>query len=159
MGWVVFFGFLWVISLILVPLRHWKRLWPAGLIGMLLVYAIDTTLIGLGAFTYSLGNTFLSGLPTFYWIGIFPGSILLAYYYPSSRWRQFPYILLTSAIFLVMEITMHWFGYFQYRHWTPLKSYLLNIGGFMITLIVAQWVGSVGKGERRKMFREIREMD
>lgn len=127
MEWVIFGGVAWVLTMLLVPLKRRKILWPLGLIGMLLIYIIDSTLIGLRAFSYSDGMAKISGLPFFYWLSSFPGGILLGYYCPSEPWPRAIYILLAALFFLALELIMFLLGYFFYINWTPVNSYILNI--------------------------------
>ena len=48
-------------------INNWSQLWYAGLIALAALYAIDSTLISLGAFSYQYPNPAINGLPTFYW--------------------------------------------------------------------------------------------
>ncbi len=143
MGWLVFGIIAWLTALILVPLRQWKRLWPAGIIAMSVLYAIDSTLVGLGAFQFTNSNVWVSGLPAPYWLGYFPGGVLFAYYCPQIRWWELIYILFMAAILLVMELIMLGLGYFHHLNWNPVKSYILNVGGFTVTLWLIQWLGLI----------------
>lgn len=148
MGWVIFSVVSWAVALCLVPIKNWKWLWKAGMVGLALLYAIDSTFIELGAFYYRTNQISfgaLSGLPTLYWISGFPAAILLAYYYPQKRQWQLPYILLASTLFLGLELFMAWLGYFHYNRWSPTQSYFLDVGGFIVVIWLSQWFGAVGK--------------
>ena len=144
LGWVIFFIIAWLTALILVPIEEWYSLWPSGLIGMSIIYIIDTALITLGAFKYSFGNKVLGDIPVFYWLSSFPGGVLLVYYYTViDRWLHFPYILLASAIFLAMEYIMIKLGYFHHLKWKISKSFVLNIIGFSVVISLVQWFGVI----------------
>lgn len=145
MGWIVFCIIAYLLALIIVPIKQLKRLWPAGIIALVVIYGIDSTLIGLGAFSYSFASSLLSGLPILYWISAFPGGILLAYLYPSKKPWRLLYILLAAAVYLGMELVMYLLGYFQYGLWNPVMSYFLNVGGFMAVLWLAHWLGAVSR--------------
>lgn len=146
MGWLVLFFAAWLLALTMVPIKEWKRLWPAGVVGLATIYVIDSTLIGLGAFSYSLGNPVLTGLPTFYLLSSFAGAVLLAYHCPKQGWWQILFVMLMAAAFLLIEVVMYKLGYFHYLLWSPASSYILNIGGFIVVLWLAQKANAVGKG-------------
>lgn len=146
MGWVVLFSVAWLLVLVLVPANKWKRLWPAGVIGLASVYAIDSTFIGLGAFSYSRIEPGLSGLPVFYLLSVVGFSILLAYFYPDGSWKQIFFVILAALAFLLVEVIMSQLNYFHYQSWSPARSYLLDISGVIVVLWSAQRAGAVGKG-------------
>lgn len=137
--WIVFFCVSCVALFVFVGLHKIKSLWPIGLITLVLVYIIDNTFISFGAFSYSYPNPLLDNLPLFYWLSGFCGGIILANYYPNDRKKQFPYILLSSACFLAMEVLMSYLGYFHYHNWHPIKSYILDIFGFTLSVSLAVW--------------------
>lgn len=141
LGWVVFFVVAWLTAILVVPWANWIRFWPVGLVGMIVNYGIDTTLIVLGAFRYSQGKPNLKGIPVFYLLSVFPGGLLLASFFPEVRWMQFPYILLASLVLLSMELFMKWTGYFHHMKWNPVNSFFLNITAFTLVLWLAQWLG------------------
>lgn len=128
-----------------IPSAQIPRLWPVGVISMIVLYAIDSTLIGLGAFSYSFGNPGLAGIPLIYWLSSFPGGLLLVYLYPEKPKQQLPYIMLASAVFLAAEMVMSRLGYFLYLNWNSFYSYLLNVGGFIIVIWLSQLTGCAGK--------------
>lgn len=129
----------WVLSLWLVPGRQWKKLWPAGLIGMTVLYAIDSTLAGLGAFTFNQGSLYLSGVPVFYLLSSFAGGILAVHYYPSPKGWRLPYILLIALLLLLAEAVMIRFGFFQHLKWSIERSLLLNVLGFTVMIWLSRW--------------------
>ena len=134
LGWYIFSITAYGILLFTVPWNKYKYLWPIGLISIIILYLIDSTLIKLGAFSYSFPNPFLSGLPTLYLISGFVGGILLVHFLPSKETLQIPYMLLSPLIFLMLEFLMIYLGYFHYHNWNGLNSYFLNIFGFSIVL-------------------------
>lgn len=145
MEWLVFGGVAWLTGLLLVPIKYWKKLWPLGMAGMMVIFPIDTTLIDLGAIDFSSGAEKIFSLPISYWLSYIPGGILFGYYCPIGRWQKFIYILIVAFVFLIIELIMVWLGYFYHLNWNPVKSYLLNVGGFTIMLSLAEWLGLVGK--------------
>lgn len=145
MGWYIFLGVAFVITLATVPLVQWQKLWPIGLISIVTLYIIDTTFIGLGAYSFRNGSSLLSGIPLTYIISYFPGAILLVHFYPQKNKWRFPYILLAAGFFLFMELVMVWIGYFHYIKWNPVRSYLLNVFGFLAIFWMAQWLGLTKK--------------
>ncbi len=141
MGWVVFSLIAYILLFILVPLSEHKALFPFGLVSVIILYLIDSTLIRLGAFSYSYGISRLSGLPILYLISGYAGGILLIYFSPSKETWKFYYILLSSAIFLILELIMHWVKYFHYHNWSTFNSYFLNIFGFSVVLSFSKFLG------------------
>jgi hypothetical protein len=101
---------------------------------------IDTTLISAGAFSYRVPAQITGGLPLLYWLSGFPGGVLLTHFYPDKEKLQFPYILLASAIFLGLELIMHFFGYIHYHKWSPVNSYFLDVFGFIIVIWIWNWI-------------------
>ena len=140
MGWILFMIFLWSAALILVPLKHWKKSWPVGIFGMASIYAIDSTLVYLGAFRFWHGGAYLSGLPLYYWVSYFPGGIIFDYFRPRRHIWRLLYILITAAIYLMIELIMIYFGYFQYVNWNAFMSYQLNVVGFTVSMWFAEWL-------------------
>jgi len=122
------------------PFKKWKQLWYAGIIAMILIYAIDSTLIRLGAFSYQFANPLISGLPTLYWLSSFFGGIIMVKYYPQKNAWKLPYIILTSFLLLLLELIMWVFGYFNYENWTLINSFFLNISGFIILIWLWNWI-------------------
>jgi hypothetical protein len=116
-----------------------------GIATMLFYYVIDSTLIHLGAYSFRNSNSMLGGLPTFYLLAGFPGGIVFAYFYPTTKRFQLSYILLASAILLILELILYWLGYVQYNNWNPIKSYILYVGGFMAIFWLGQWLNTTGK--------------
>lgn len=150
MEWLIFLAVNLIIVLTFVPLGQWKRLWPAGLVGVVLLYLIDLLFYGLDTYAYSYGIRYLAGLPLFYLISGFPQSVFLAYLCPSKKQWRFPYILLMAAILWSMELIMFKLGFFQYHRWNLGKSYLLNIIGLTVLITYSQWLGAVGRGEQEQ---------
>ena len=82
MIWVIFFIVMLLVTAILTKFKNIKRYWFMGLITIALVFAIDSTLIGLGAYVYSGDLMAINGIPIFYLLSGYPGGILLVYFYP-----------------------------------------------------------------------------
>lgn len=141
LGWIILCIVAFILVLILVPSSEYRTLFPFGLASIIILYVIDSTLVKLGAFSYSFGNIHLSGLPPLYLLSGCGGGILLVYFFPSKSIWQFLYILLSSAILLILELIMYWFKYFHYHNWNPFNSYFLNILGFSIVLCFSKFSG------------------
>ncbi len=139
-GWKLFFLVSLLATVIFVPLSDWEKLWPVGLLAIVVIYLIDSVLIKLGAFKYSLGSSILSGIPFFYLLSGFNGGVLFVSLLPDSSMWQLPYILAAAVIFLFLEYIMVVLGYFHYLKWNPFKSYVLNIFGFIVVVWLAQWL-------------------
>lgn len=145
MAWVFFCITAYLTAFVLVPLKEWKRLWPAGIMGLIVLYLIDGTFIRLGAFSYSPGYAAVCGIPVFYMLSGFAGGIVLAYHYPDRKRPRLFYVFIAAAVFLFMELVMHWLGYFHYIEWEPLDSYLLDVMGFSALLWLFQCFGAIGR--------------
>jgi hypothetical protein len=144
MGWAILSGTAWLLAILFVPLKKWKLLWKAGLLSIVSIYVIDSSLIKLGAFYYNIKmSSFygISGVPILYLLSGFPGALLLTAYFPKDNKWHFPYVLFTAALFLALELIMVQYGYFIYRKWSPILSYCLNLFGFTIILWAAKWMG------------------
>ena len=140
MGWVILFICSVLVCLTVTSFKKWNQYWYAGLITMVMIYAIDSTLITLGAFSYRYPNQLIGQLPTLYWLSSFFGGIILVNFYPQKKLLQFPYVLLSSLIFLLLELVMYFFGYIFYDNWSPVKSYFLDIFGLIIVIWLWNWM-------------------
>ena len=140
MGWFIFMILAWSAALLLVPIRHWKRHWPVGIFGMASIYAIDSTLIYLHAFSFYYRGISVSGLPLHFWLSYLPGGIIFDYFIPPDNIRKPLYIMVAAALLLAIEIAMIYTGYFQHINWNAYRSHLLNVGGFIIIMWFAEWI-------------------
>lgn len=136
MIWFILFVLLFITMAIYVPANKIKRLWSAGVLGMIILYVIDSTLIWLGAFSYSY--PYLTGLPIFYLLSAFPTSVLLCNYCPQKEILRLYYILIVSAILLILEYIVNGLGYLQYIRWNLFRSYMINITLFSTILWLSQ---------------------
>lgn len=130
----------------LTRFRHFKRLWIMGAVSMVFAYTIDSTFIGLGAYSYICPTPFLSGIPLDFLLSSFMFGILFAHYYPTTKTLQLPYILLAAAISLLIEIASKQLGYITYIHWNLVKTYILDTFGFMAMSWVGICLNAIGKG-------------
>jgi hypothetical protein len=130
----------WSAALILVPFKHWKKSWPAGIIGMLVVFFLDDTLVYLGAFKFWDGGIYLFGLSLYYWLSYFPGGIIFDYLRPHKHIWRLAYILTFAAVYLMIELVMVYVGYFQYIKWNAFMSFMLNIVGFTLMMWYVEWL-------------------
>lgn len=138
MLWIMLGIVFWGIMLFLIPIKQWKSFWLIGIISMIILYFIDSTLIALKAFKFIYNSSTISGLPFPYWLGSFPIGILLVKFCPIRQWARLLYIALSAFVLLALELVIVYLGYFSYINWNPLKSFLLNIGGFTILLWFAE---------------------
>ena len=145
LAWIIFFLIAMASAFLLTKFKNLKSLWPMGVATILFLYIIDSTFISLGAYGYHGTMFLLNNIPIFYLLSGFPGGILLAYFYPSTKKFQLPYILLAALLFLLLEIIMNWFGYIHYINWNILRSYILDVGAFMSLLWLGQWLNATGK--------------
>lgn len=143
--WLVFFITAYLAAFITVPVKEWRRLWPAGIITVVLLYMIDSTFIKLGAFSYTTVFSFPPGIPVLYLASSFGGGIILSYLNPGKKRWILPYIILAAAVFVFFELIMSWLGSFHYKQWSPLNSLFLDIVGFSAVLWLSQCFGAIGK--------------
>jgi hypothetical protein len=140
MGWIFFFIASVLVFLIFTSIKKWKHFWIGGLITMLIIYAIDSTLIRLGAYSLRYPNHLIGELPTLYWLGSYFGGIVLIYYFPERKPLQFPYILLSALLFLCLELIMCFFGYFYCHNWSPVESFFLDVFGLVVVIWLWNWI-------------------
>ncbi len=146
MAWLIFFLSSLLITLKFVSLKKLKILWSGGLVTMTTIYAIDTTLVSLGAFLYKFPILSVSGLPIFYLLSGFFGGILLVNFFPSKTWLQLPYVLFAASLFLCLELLMSWIEHFEYgQNWNPTRSFFLNALGFTFVLSLYYWIKTISK--------------
>lgn len=155
MGWIIYFISVTLLAVILTKFKNVRNLWPMGLLTILFLYIIDSGLVSLGAYSFSYGNPFLGDLPIFYLLAGFPGGFLIAYFFPAKKQFQFPYILLTAALFIWLELIMKWFEYIHYINWNIFRSSILNVGSFMSILWLGQWLNATGKGSDQAVCHNI----
>jgi len=145
MQWIVFFFFSVFVFFITKSYKEWRQLWYAGLFALLVMYAIDTTLIKLGAYSFRHPNLILGGIPTFYWFSSFFGGMVLTRFYPQKTIWKLPYILLSSFLFLLLELIMHFGGYFYYYNWSSVHSFFLDIFGLTVVIWFWSWMNEIRK--------------
>lgn len=140
MGWIIFMILAWTTALIIVPLKGWKKSWPVGLLAMIILLVIDNALVYLGAIKFWHGNIYVYDLPLYYWLAYFPGGIVFDHYRPNKHIWRLCYIFIWAAAYLLAELAMIYFGYFQHLNWSVYRACLLNVGGFTITMWYAEWL-------------------
>lgn len=140
MGWVIFMIVVWAVVLAFVPLKQWKKSWTIGITAMVVVFILDNALVYLGAFKYWHGVAYLSGLPFFYWLSYFPGGIMFDRLRPHKHIWRLAYIIISAAAYLMLELVMVYFGYFQYLNWNVFMALLLNVVGFTMMMWFAEWM-------------------
>lgn len=143
MIWTVLFLVAITASIFLIPKSRWKDLWPSGVIGIIVLYLIDSTLIKLGAFSFSNASPSLNGVPVFYLASAFFGAVLFINYLPRKRAWTFPYIILCAGILFVLEYFFLLTGHFSHYNWGVNRALILNIFGFTLVSWMAQWLESV----------------
>ncbi|MDQ2085568.1 hypothetical protein RBH29_03860 [Herbivorax sp. ANBcel31] len=115
-----------------MPKNKWGKLFVLGLVGMVIILAIDSALIALGAIKFNFAGLNALGLPLPYWISYIPGGILFAHFYPTVWIQKFLYILFAAVSFVFVEFITIQIGLFQHLNWNIFNAIILNIGGFTI---------------------------
>lgn len=146
MGWIVFCIIAWSVTFLIVPLKLWPRLWPAGIAGMLVVFPIERVFTDLNSYEFIHNGFIISGMPLPYWLSFFPGAVIYAYFRPFRGLKALAYIMLAALLLLIAEFVMLKAGYFRHDNWNFARSYLLNIYGF----IVLQWLLGLFRVANRK---------
>lgn len=118
-----------------------RRIWPAGLLGLFLVYIIDSLAIKSNLYGFAGADLTLSGIPLFYLLTAFPVSLLVYRFLPGERIRQFLYLGLVAGIYLLPEIFLTRAGYVEYINWSLLHSYMLNLGALVALVYLGQLIG------------------
>ncbi|OEF98213.1 hypothetical protein [Desulfuribacillus alkaliarsenatis] len=133
--WVLFAIAIWGICILLVKWENFKRLWIAGIIGMVLVIMIDSPLAKGGMYTFHNPGIQVFELPLFYIIGLYGGGVFLTYFYPwGYPLRGVLLLLIANAMFLPFEWFMVVTGMFEHVNWRFLYSFFINITGFLLTI-------------------------
>lgn len=149
MGWYILFVIDCLLMIILVPKSEWRRLYPAGLVSVLVLIPIELVFTNLGGFSYMQSIINLHKVPIVYLLCAFPGGVLVAYYYPVKKWLRTPYVLFISATLLLIEIIILQVGYMKHGNWNIFKSFALDIYGFIVVLWLSEQLGAIGR--RRKI--------
>lgn len=140
MAWIIFCLLIWTAAIIIIPKRQWQRLWPAGIVAIIVMYLLDTTLVGLQAYSFKGSPINLQGVPLFYFASAMPLGIILVNFGPQKRWVKVVYLLLIDALFLTAELIMNITGNFSYLNWSPDKSLLLNLLGFIVIIWISELI-------------------
>ena len=139
--------FVWGVALLFIPLRLWRRLWPAGIMGMVIILLIDGILVSLNAFQFIYNGPKSYGLPVPYVVSYFAGGVLFAWYRPDGRWLRLAYVLAAALLLWVLEFIMLRLGLFDHISWNLAKAYILNICGFIIFFWMVEWAGFARKAD------------
>ena len=135
--WILFAVVVWAITIMLVKWENCKRLWLAGIIGIVLGITIDSPLASGGLYKFYYHGISIYGLPLFYILALAAGAMFVIHFYPwGNIKRGFLFFLLANALFLVFEFLMVWIGYFEHLHWSFVHSFILNLIGFLATVYV-----------------------
>lgn len=145
MGWYILLGFSCLLMLVFVPKSEWKRLFPAGLISVLVLVPIEVVFTSLGGFSYAQSIINLHKVPMIYLLSSFPTGVFVAYYYPAKNRLRLLYVLFISLILLLIEMIMIRAGYMKHINWGILRSFFLNLYGFIVMLWLCELIGAVGK--------------
>ncbi|MGB9804187.1 MAG: hypothetical protein ACPLUI_10300, partial [Desulfofundulus sp.] len=68
MAWLVWFLFTLGSSFLAAGKKGWLQFWPVGLVALVVVYVLDSTLVDLGAYSYRNGVPALGGMPWLYFL-------------------------------------------------------------------------------------------
>lgn len=139
MGWWIFLTAVSAAAAMFVPIREWKRLFLAGIGGLLIILPIDSTLAALGAFRFSFTGPTMLGLPLPYWLSYFPGGILIAHFRPAKRMQRLIYVISAAALYALIELIAIKAGLFHHLNWNILKAFILNILGFTTFMWYVEW--------------------
>lgn len=113
---------------------------------MAMIYAVDISLIKLGAYSFTIDFFSVNGIPLLYWLSGFVGPILLLYYYPVRPLWRLPYVLLWAAVLTAVEMAVLSLGYFRhYENWSLVKSYLLTTGSIIVEIWLVLWLDEFNK--------------
>jgi hypothetical protein len=140
MAWIIFVAAAWIVTLLLVPLKYWKKSWPVGIFALAIIFILDDTLVKLGAFRFLNSRVYLSGLPFCYWLAYFPGGVMFDYFRPKEHIQRLLYIFVWAAGYLAVELIYIYIGYFRHLNWNEYRAMMLNTGAFCITMWFAEWV-------------------
>lgn len=134
MVWFLLFAIFFIAALLLIPFKEWKRIYPVGIISIIVALSIDIALTSLNAYSY--GKTILNiyGIPIFYSLSAFFYGILLLYYKPKNRLLVTPYILVLAIVLTILEEFTIKLGYIKYNNWSAFKSIILDVYGFIVVL-------------------------
>lgn len=124
-----------------------SRVWPAGLLGVFLVYIIDSMAVKANLYRFEAANLSISGIPLFYMLTAFPVAVLVYRFLPRERNRQFVYLGLVAGIYLLPEMLFARAGYFHYINWSLLNSFFLNLGALIALVYLGQLIGLTNKPE------------
>ncbi len=138
--------FAWALVGLLVG-RGFIRLWKAGLIGVVIMVAVDyfATRYNYYAYPYPGGIVYLSNLPLFLIILVYAISILYLNWLP-ARWEQrFLYTIYSAVLFLGLEAVMYSTGAIVYPRWQLWYSYPLLLGGLLLLAYLSDFLLSADK--------------
>jgi hypothetical protein len=138
MTWLVFFVISWGMALLLVRPHRVIKLWPAGLVAVIVTLLIDSTLIKMGAFLFHNQFIGIGGVPLFYALANFANGMTLVHLVPSQGTLQPVITLSLVLLFLMAEFTAISFGYFTHLNWNLWYSLVLNTFGFATVLWVTR---------------------
>lgn len=126
---------MWGVTIVLVKWENFKKLWIAGILGMILVIVFDAPLSKGGLYLFHHPGIEIFGLPLFYITGLYAGGIFLAHFYPWGNPKKGVLIfLIANFMFLPLEFFMIIIGLFEHVYWRFLYSFIINNIGFIVTV-------------------------
>ena len=134
MGWVIYFAITFSVMLVAVPFKRIREYWLAGVVGIVVIFVLDSTLIKLNAYSFSKAYIYIKGIPLLYMLTAFPGGVIFLWIYEQANKYKFLTMLFISYLFLIIEFIMIKTKYFHHIRWDGGNSFFLNITGFVLTL-------------------------
>jgi hypothetical protein len=137
MIWVIYAIVVLTIVILLVKWDNFKKLWLAGVIGVVVAVLFDAPLVAGGLYEFqNIGIGFMD-LPVFYLISTFAGGIFIVHFYPwGNIVKGLLFYILSSVIFMTLEALVDLIGIFEHISWSYVNSFFINIIGFIITTYV-----------------------
>lgn len=122
-------GFLLAWSLVFITVEPFRlrMLWPVGLMGIMVTFAVDAT--GVSFNLYRFDNTIMeiAGVPLFYMLSNAAFGILIINFFPRKRNLNIPYLMAVTAVFEGLESIFEKFSYFTLLRMPYLLDWALDL--------------------------------
>jgi hypothetical protein len=141
---------LWVLFILLVPVREWRKYYPTLIFSALLGTVSD--LLGVVLDQWAYYGPVVGALSLWSDLGIAPaeGGLFIRLFPMKkfgarTRYIQILYWGLWAFSNAILEWFFVWVGWIGYNHWNPLKAFIFYL--FFFGLIWAQeyWYNGIGK--------------
>jgi hypothetical protein len=138
MGYRIFGLALWLAFFLIVPIKHWRWVYPAVIFTALLALVCD--LLGVVFLQWEYIGPVTGGLSLWSDLGIAPPSGGLAVYlhhrYPRWAWLNWSFWIFANAIGEWVFVKM---GFIRYHEWNSLKATLFYLLFFAIIYLQDRW--------------------